>query len=153
MSASHPEAPGTSAASNRRLLQGRLPDRTDTTPTHPHDWTTPDVVNWLEGLGWVPQMGIEYITSLDGDGEFMTTLVECTGHCEAVLTKEFGIESAGHRLLLISRLRKLCRVTARGAKDADVPFSLLAADATLRVSAGPVHRCRAAGGLRGPLTH
>ena len=36
---------------------------------------------------------------------------------------------------------------------ADAPFTLLAADATLRVSAGPVLRYRAAGGLPGSAHH
>ena len=45
------EASGNSAASDRSPLQGRLPDQPDPPPVAPPDWTTPEVVNWLEELG------------------------------------------------------------------------------------------------------
>ena len=112
--ASNLEASGISAASDRSPLQGRLPDKPVPAPVAPADWTTPQLVNWLEELSWVPPQGIQYITSLEADGEFLTTLVD-SDHCEEILAKEFGIDDAGHRLLLVSRLRKLCR-TAKEAK-------------------------------------
>ena len=71
--ASHPEASGISAASDRSPLQGRPTEQTEPPPVAPPDWTTPQVVNWLEELGWVPPQGIQYITSLEADGEFLTT--------------------------------------------------------------------------------
>ena len=51
--ASHMEASGTSAASDRSPLQGRVTDsdQTETVPVAPQDWDTPQVVNWLEEQG------------------------------------------------------------------------------------------------------
>ena len=112
--ANKPDVPSNSAATQRALLQEDNHEPKETTVEDPHNWSTPEVVNWLEQLAWVPAAGIEYITALDGDGEFLTTLIE-SEHCHAVLTDDFGIEKAGLRLLFISRLRKLCRA-AKEAK-------------------------------------
>lgn len=63
----------------------------------------------------VHRIDITALDGVDGDGEFLTTLIE-SEHCDAVLTGDFGIEKAGHRLLFISRLRKLCRASCEGSE-------------------------------------
>ena len=120
--ANHPETHA-SEASHRALLQdGDRQNTTETKTEDPYYWSMPDLVNWLEGLSWVPTKGIEYITALEGDGEFILTLIE-SKHCEAVLTEDFGIEKAGIRLLFISKLRKLVRA-AKDAKCTSQPANL-----------------------------
>ena len=95
-------------------------DMTPDVTNDPHYWSTPEVVNWLEGLAWMPKQGTEYITALDGDGEFLTTRVEAAHYeevlrsrlwhlescdVEAVLPKkDFGLEKAGHSLQFVLAL-------------------------------------------------
>ena len=92
--ANHPEAHASEASHRTTLQDGDRQTTTETKTDDPYYWSMPELVNWLEGLAWVPKKGIEYITSLEGDGEFMLTLIEST-HCDAVLAEDFGIERLG----------------------------------------------------------
>ena len=77
-------------------------------PEHrdPSSWSTPDVVNWLEDLKWVPAKAIDLVTELGADGEFLNTLIDFSD-CHTVRENDFGIKQVTHRLLFVSKLRGL----------------------------------------------
>ena len=80
----------------------------------PRSWSTPDVVNWLEDLRWVPAKAIDLVTELGADGQFLNTLID-SSDCSTVLENDFGIKQVTHRLLFVSKLRGLHQTAAKAA--------------------------------------
>ena len=83
------------------------PTDTATVVIDPSTWTTPEVVNWLEELSWVPQKGIDLITTEAADGEFMMTLIDSNERSD-ILQNEFGIESSDSTANCIRRQMGVC---------------------------------------------
>ena len=82
--------------------------------SNPTSWSTPDVVNWLEDLRWVPAKAIDLVTELGADGQFLNTLIN-SSDCSTVLENDFGIKQVTHRLLFVSKLRGLQDNAAKAA--------------------------------------